>query len=142
MDRAAYLTALLGRPWAVDGEGPETFSCYGLFREVQRALWARDLPHIDVPPEASRRWIVEAIARHDERRQWREVPLRDGIVTASDGAGVIMARVSQGAHIGVWCAAEGRILHADDRLGVVFERPTVLRARGWGRLAYFEPIQD
>ena len=31
---------------------------------------------------------------------------------------------------------------ADDRLGVVFERPTVLRARGWGRLAYFEPIQD
>lgn len=142
MDRAAYLSALIGRPWAVDAAGPDRFSCYGLARWLQRDLWGRALPDIHVPADASRRWIMQMMARHGERQQWREVEMPAGIVTAADGAAVLMARVDRSAHIGTWLAAEGCVIHADDRIGVVVETPAELRARGWGRLRFYEPAQD
>lgn len=142
MDRAAYLTALLGRPWSVDGAGPDVFSCYGLFRWLQRDLWGRDLPDVHVPADASRRWMIEAMARHDEHQRWGEVEMPMGIITAVDGAAVLMARVDRSAHIGTWLAAEASILHADDRIGVVRETAAELRVRGWGRLRFYEPNRD
>lgn len=142
MDRARYLSALVGRPWAVDGAGPDRFSCYGLFRQLQADLWGRTLPDIHVPTDASLRWIMERIARHGEMQRWTEMEMPGGIITAADGAAVLMARVDRSAHIGAWLAGEGRIIHADDRIGVVTETPAEIRARGWGRLRIYEPAQD
>ncbi|OYX80136.1 MAG: hypothetical protein B7Y77_00970 [Bradyrhizobium sp. 35-63-5] len=142
MERAAYLSALIGRPWAVDGTGPDRFSCYGLFRLLQADLWSRPLPDVHVPADASRRWIMEMIARHGERQRWGEVEMPHGIITAADGAAVLMARLDRSAHIGAWLAGEGRIIHADDRIGVVVETPAEIRARGWGRLRFYHPASQ
>lgn len=142
MDRSAYLTSLIGRPWRADGEGPDAYSCYGLFRALQRELWDRDLPHVDVPPDASRRWMIEAMAAHDLRRAWQEIAMPPGLITAPDGAGVLMARADRAVHVGVLLGIERGIIHADDRLGVVFETPAQLKARGWGRLRFYLPADQ
>ncbi len=128
----------MGRGW----RRPDRYSCYGLFRQLQADLWGRALPDIHVPTDASRRWIMERIAQHGEMQRWTEMEMPGGIITAADGAAVLMARVDRSAHIGAWLAGEGRIIHADDRIGVVTETPAEIRARGWGRLRFYEPAQD
>lgn len=141
MDRATYLTSLIGKPWSPDGEGPDAYSCWGLARAVQHRLFARDLPSVPVPSHLTWRWMIQAIASHPERGRWAEKPLAGGIVTAGDGALVLMARADRPAHIGVRLAAEGAILHAGE-FGVVLETMPQLRARGWGRLRFYEPVSS
>lgn len=139
MDRTSYLSSLIGRPWAAQGQGPDSYSCWALAVEIEARLWSRDLPDVAVPETPTLRWIIDTFARHPERGRWAECALPHGLVTAEDGALALMARADRPAHVGVWLAPEGGIIHADPAAGVVFEPPALLRARGWGRLRYFEP---
>lgn len=137
-DRAAYLTGLIGKPWRADGEGPDAYHCWALVREVQGRLHGLDLPQVALPEPLTLRWMMRTIATHDEGKRWQEVPCLSGIVQARDGALVSMARVDRPCHVGIWLPAEGGVLHACDRAGVVLEPPAQLRARGWGRLRYYQ----
>lgn len=135
MNRAAYLSSLIGRPWSADA------SCWHLAAEVQHELFGRALPSVSVPDDPSWRWMIETISGHPERARWREVQAQPGgFVTAADGALVLMARTTQAAHVGVWLASEGRIIHADQAAGVALETLVTLRARGWARLRFYEHI--
>ncbi len=125
--------------------------CWGLARHVQLHLFGRALPEVVVPPDVAWRWMIGAIGGHGELARWREVP-PDGIGTirAGDGAMVLMARRDQPAHIGVWLAPEGGVIHAPTtghRIGervetvvnAVLETPAQLNAAGWTRLFCYEP---
>lgn len=139
-DRAAYLTSLIGKPWAADGEGPDAWHCWALAQDVQARLFGLALPKVVLPEPLTRRWMMQTLATHDEARRWQEVPPLDGIIRAGDGALVSMARLERPCHVGVYLRAEGGIIHADDRHGVILEAPARLRARGWGRLRYHERV--
>lgn len=133
-DRAAYLTALIGRPWSA------AQSCWHLACEVERDLFGRTLPEVSVPADPSWRWMIDAIAAHPEHARWHEVePAPGGIITAADGALVLMSRATRAAHIGVWLASHGSVIHADPAAGVALDSLSSLRARGWARLRFFEP---
>ncbi len=135
MDRSAFLRSLIGRPWSSEA------SCWHLAREVERELFARDLPDVTVREVPTWRWIIAAIESHPERARWREVEQRAaGLVTAADGALVLMASVRLPAHIGVWLTSHQAVIHADQGLGVMLEPIPSLRARGWARLRFYEPI--
>ena len=139
-DRAAYLTGLIGHPWAVDGEGPGAYHCWALVAEVQQRLFGRALPQVVLPEPLTRRWILRTMRTHPEAQLWREVPCLYGIIQAGDGALVSMACVGREYHLGVYLRPEGEIIHADDRHGVMMETPARLRARGWGMLRYHERV--
>lgn len=133
-DRTAYLTALIGRPWS------PAQSCWHLVREVQRDLFSRDLPEVEVPADPSWQWIVDAFVGHpEEYSRWRLIPETSGIITAADGALVLMSRARRAAHIGVWLRSPAGVIHADPVAGVVLDSPVALRARGWARLHFYEP---
>lgn len=133
--RATYLRSLIGRPWSNDA------SCWHLACEVERNLFGRCLPDVVVPTAPTWRWIIEAIDGHPERSRWQEVePKYPGLITAADGALVLMASVRRPAHIGVWLKSHQAVIHADQGLGVVLEPVPTLRARGWARLRIYEPI--
>ncbi len=140
-EREAYLYSRLGKPWYAQGEGPDAYSCWGLFVEAQARLWGRHLSHVDVPPEPSWRWMLDAFRAHPDRDHWAEVQCPHGIVTAQDGAGVLMARSSSPAHIGIWLAPEGLVMHVDQVSGVVFDTTSFLRVRGWRALHFYEHVQ-
>ena len=135
--RAAFLSALIGQPWAHDR------SCWHVAALVQATLFGRQLPHVDVPPDPSWRWMIDTIERHPEHANWAEVvaPLV-GLVTAGDGALVALARVDRAAHIGVWLAAERLVIHCDQDFGIVAQDIATLRASGWGRIRFYEPVTD
>ena len=136
MDRAAYLTGLLGQKWTRER------SCWHVAVEVQSALFGRTLPLVALPDDLTWRWMMETIDQHPERGHWREVPkpAMPGLINAPDGALVAMARAHRAAHIGVWLAPERRVIHCDETFGVQIESVPTLRASGWNQVRFFEPI--
>lgn len=133
-ERTDFLTSLLGQRWA-----PER-TCWHVAALVQLRLFGRLLPHVEVPPDPSWDWMASTIASHPERDNWSAVPPRHaGLVTAADGALACLGSLKRAAHIGVWLAPERRVIHCDQTLGVVAEDIATLRARGWGRMQFFEP---
>ena len=84
--------------------------------------------------------MIGTIEKHPERRRWQESPQLNGLIRATDGSLVLMARSDRPAHIGVWLAPENRIIHCDQGMGVVLETPSMLRVGGWLRLRFFEPL--
>jgi hypothetical protein len=84
--------------------------------------------------------MIETIETHPERAHWVEVPCGAmGLITANDGAVVLMARRDRPAHIGVWLAPERAIIHADPRYGVIADSPLDLQTKGWTRLKFYQP---
>ncbi|WP_027578490.1 hypothetical protein [Bradyrhizobium sp. Ai1a-2] len=135
MTRSEFLSPLIGEPWAWQSRNCWDFACH-----VQRELFARALPAIAVPADFSRRWVLDEFAAHPERALWREVAEGPGgLVTAADGALVLMAHLRFPAHIGVWLRPEARIIHCDGKTGVACETPLALRQMGWKKLTFFEP---
>jgi hypothetical protein len=136
MIRSEFLAPLIGEPWAWQSCNCWDFACH-----VQRELFGRDLPRVAVPADPSKRWVLESIERHPERAAWREVPAGlGGLVTAADGALVLMAHLRFPAHIGVWLRPEARVIHCSEQHGVCLESVLVLRQVGWKKLIFYEPI--
>lgn len=141
MPRAAFLSGLIGAAWAPGACGPDAWDCWHLAQHVERELFGRELPSVAVPAAPSWTWIIETIAAHGERARWFEAPAESfGVIAATDGAIVLMARCDRPAHIGIWLALEAGIIHADARIGVTFQNPSMVKAAGWRRLRFFEPI--
>jgi hypothetical protein len=134
--RNELLSSLIGQPRAWQSR-----NCWDFARHVERELFGRELPGVAVPAELSKRWILEAIDRHPERAAWRQVPDGPGgLVVVGDGALVLMAHLRFPAHIGVWLAPEGRVIHCSEQHGVCCESVLVLRQMGWKQLTFYEPV--
>jgi hypothetical protein len=136
MTRSEFLAPLIGEQWAWQSRNCWDFACH-----VQRELFGRELPRVPVPPDLSQRWVLESIDRHPQRAAWREV--RDGpggLVTAADGALVLMAHLRFPAHIGVWLRPEARIVHCSKQHSVCCETVLALQKMGWKKLTFYEPI--
>jgi cell wall-associated NlpC family hydrolase len=139
--RADTLCSFLGKPWVANAKGPDAYDCWHLAVAVSRELFGRTLPDIAVPVAPSWAWMIDSIERHPERARWQEARVCPaGLVTAEDGAVVLMARREHPAHIGVWLAAERCIIHVDPSFGVVCDSPLDLRTKGWTRLRFYQPI--
>ena len=133
------LPRLIGKRWAANGRGPNEFDCWHLARHIQRELFGRELPSVDVPTDPGWVWMLQTISAHPERGRWRERAQPHGVIVAGDGALVLMARVQRAAHIGVWLLPEQGIIHCDQTSGVIFEDAGTLRATGWRKLRFYEP---
>ena len=135
MTRSDFLSPLIGQPWAWQSR-----NCWDFARHVQPDLFGRELPRVAVPADPSKRWILESIERHTERGAWREVfDSPGGLVTAADGALVLMAHLCFPAHIGVWLWPEARVIHCSEQYGVCCESVLALRQMGWKKLTFYEP---
>jgi hypothetical protein len=109
---------MIGEPSA--GQSP---NCWDFACHVQRELFGRELPRVDVPADLSKRWILQSIERHAERAVWRKGPdVPGGLVTAADGALVLMAQLRFPAHIGVWLKHEARVILCSEQHGACCER--------------------
>jgi hypothetical protein len=138
--RQEFITSLIGKPWQANAKGPDSYDCWHLATHVQKELFHRNAPHIQVPEVPTWPWMISQFRFHPELRNWKEIPnnqtlLYDGL----DGAIVLMARHSNPAHCGVLLAKEGAILHCDQRSGVVFQEPMDLKMEGWAKLRFFVP---
>jgi cell wall-associated NlpC family hydrolase len=137
-DRVARLAALIGRPYAVGADGPDSFDCYGLARHVLRECYGEDLPAI-TRASAEPRAVARAILGHPERSRWERVS------QPFDGALVLMGNIQgRDFHLGV-AVADGRqmlVLHTDEGPGVMADDLLTLPARGFHNITFFRRKAD
>ena len=138
-ERRQLLPRLIGKRWAANGRGPDEFDCWHLACHVERELFGRELPSVDVPANPGWAWMLQTIAAHPEQENWLERPQPNALIAAGDGALVLMARVQRAAHIGVWLLPEQGVIHCEQTSGVMFEDAATLRAAGWRKLRFYEP---
>lgn len=137
MTRAEFLNPLIGQPWAWQSR-----NCWDFAAHVERELFGRVLPQVSVPADLSKRWVLEAIEAHPERSMWFEAAEGpQGLVTAADGALVLMAHTRMPAHIGVWLKPEQGVIHCSEQHGVCFETVLALRQMGWRKMKFYEPME-
>jgi cell wall-associated NlpC family hydrolase len=138
--RADFLSRLIGCKYEKNAKGPEKFDCWHLTVHIQRALFNRAVPLVEVPENANWHWMIEQFKSHSELENWVELlQPANGLVNASDGAVVLMARTKQPAHCGVYLQKEQGIIHADELDGVIFQDVATLKMNSWNRLRYYEP---
>lgn len=130
MDPAVYVSAIQGRPWSVGQH------CWCLVQDVQRDLFGRGLPAVEIDDKPNARELVRAFHGHEERARWQQVPM------PVHGAIVLMHRPGSHAraiHAGVYLDLDGGgVLHADEEAGVTFDDPASLNLRNW-RSEFYVP---
>jgi cell wall-associated NlpC family hydrolase len=124
-----WSTRYRGAPWAAGATGPDAFDCWGLVRDVQRAVFGRDLPHIVVgeepPPQQWRtiRALVQASA-------WRRIEQ----LTARTHGDVLFCLGADGLpHVGVLVDRQ-RVLHTYRGGTAAIDRVDALGGLGFGHL--------
>lgn len=123
----------IGAPYA-ESPGAGEFNCWTLVVDVQRRIYGREVPHIH-PGDFSARSLVRMFREHDELERWRELA---GAEHLSDGDVVLMSHSRAPHHCGIYLSADGgRILHAEEGVGVVAQSFTSLRSCGWGAFRSF-----
>lgn len=138
--RQLFLKTLIGRPYKKNAKGPEEFDCWHLAVHVQDIMFGRKAPTVEVPKDANWHWMIQQFTSHPELGNWVEVlQPANGLLTAEDGAIVLMARNKQPAHCGVFMREERAVLHADEVDGVILQDIPTLKANSWSRLRFYEP---
>ena len=117
----------VGLPW-IAGER----DCWAFFRAVQAEHFGRQVQPIDIESYQPRD-IVRLFENHPERLRWALT------TEPSHGDAVLMARNEHPAHVGLWLADIGRVLHCAEGIGVLCQDPTSLRFNGWANLTYWTP---
>lgn len=140
MDRITFLNDLIGCPYEKNAKGPDKFDCWHLAVYVQLTMFNKVAPVIEIPEEAGWLWMIQQFSMHPELVNWQEIeqPL-NGLITAPDGAIVLMARNKHPAHCGVYFEKERSVLHADETDGVVFQDIPTLTMNSWAKLRFYVP---
>ena len=95
---------------------------------MQRELSGRELPRVAVPADSPSAGSWNRSTGNPERAAWRDaLDSPGGLVTAADGALVLMAHLRFPARIGVWLQPEGRVIHCGEQHGVCCESVLALR---------------
>ncbi|MFM0326078.1 NlpC/P60 family protein [Caballeronia glebae] len=117
----------VGLAWRAGARGPDAFDCWGLLRHVQGKHFGIALPDIPAFGEVARDMHEERMSSH----AWEIAP------EPAHGMGVLM-RGGDDPHVGVWLDCDGGgVLHAMERVGVVWTPRQSLRLLGLSRLKYY-----
>lgn len=117
----------VGLRWESGARGPDAYDCWGLLRHVQGRHFGKQIP--DVPE-----FGYMAREMHLQRMLSGEWEL---VESAFHGAGVLM-RGGDDPHVGVWLTLEGGgVLHAMERVGVIWSPSASLRMLGFSRLKFY-----
>jgi len=145
--RDAFLNSILGKPHVFNGKGPDEFDCYHCTAYVQRHLWGREMPDVEVPDlnnmgrAAALKWMMEQIEGNPHRRFWVEKP-HASVLTLPDGAIMLMAYGNRPIHVATWLKLERRVVNCEAPFGVMYLDDSVLRMpSGWRVFRYYEPAE-
>jgi hypothetical protein len=135
---AAFVGQVIFKPWSEHGEGPDSYSCWGLAKAAQHALAGLTLPMVETDPHDVAA-VVRAIENSPLRAEWQDVarPRHLDLVR--------MSHSRRAHHIGTYLGIDGGgILHAAQQFdakgnpaprkpGVAFTPMHVLPLEGWAR---------
>lgn len=116
---------LIGRPYRGQGRDPEGFDCWGLLQYCWRLRLGIEVP--DVRLDAKENFRQAMHGRYSDSAREALAVARPIELDA-----VFMTSLKDPHHVGLWIEPDpiGGILHADEKVGVVFQRRASLPAHG------------
>lgn len=116
------VTTYLGKAWVNGGQGPDAYDCWGLVRAIYKNEKSIEIPYFNVdalkPLE-----VRHAFQETNEYANWREVSEKQDLDV------VLLSQASRPHHVGVWF--QGKLLHAVEGAGVVWQAENSLKLHGW-----------
>lgn len=126
-----WAARFVGWPYAPGAQGPVEWDCFAFFRAVQREQFGRDVPL--VPSPVSWGGVAKAIPASAKEFGW--LPTED----PKDGDAVILSRMREATHLGVWVADLKSALHCAEGSGSVLHTARHLTAAGWRVRGFYSP---
>jgi len=124
----------IGKPWESGAAGPDAFDCWGLVRSIQREVYGRELPEVNLDA-TNVRAVVRAFESHPVRARWQRVD------AAAEGDCVLMSHAKHPSHVGLWLACNGGgVLHSLRGAGVVFSSMSALKRERWARVEFYRYV--
>jgi cell wall-associated NlpC family hydrolase len=128
-DRSKTIRSLVGLPYGVPPRGE---NCWTFTQRVQREVFGRELPDIEMESDAIA-YLVKLINNHAAHDQWKRVgvPIDGGLVEMS------CARLPH--HVGTYIDLDGGgVLHCDIGSGSSFASLSVLKIIGFQRFIFYD----
>ena len=119
----------LGKPWVRAGRGPDAFDCVGLFMEIQKKIYGRDVSDLSFINLNSAKSIARAFWESPEAQKWQPTNLPKA------GDGVAMYLHSIPNHVGV-VMDDLHVIHAYEGQGVIRSDLGQLINMGFSRVEY------
>lgn len=114
----------IGQPWS------EEKDCWWWFRFIQHKHYGIVLPAIEIRSLLVRE-VLATFHDHPERKEWHEVD------SPEDGDGVLIGRSSNPIHVGVWIGPHRRVLHCEQKTGVVAQSISSLKLHQWSHIQFY-----
>jgi hypothetical protein len=125
-----WVKQYVGWPYQRCAQGPELWDCWSFFRHVERERYARDVPFL--PSPASWAGVAQAVVNWAGKCDWRPTDM------PRDGDAVILSRLRDPTHVGIWIADLKAVLHCAVG-GSVLHDARHLAAAQWRVRGYFTP---
>lgn len=118
----------IGIPYSDDGEGPDSYNCWGLLRHIQQVYFGKSLPSVPIG-NADATLLI-----HNECiRQRQYFPVKMPI-----HGDAVLLRAGLSPHVGTWLDIdEGGVLHALAGFGVIWTPEKALNTMGFARRQYY-----
>jgi cell wall-associated NlpC family hydrolase len=137
VDHVEFINELIGKPYAYNAKGPDAYDCYHLVVHVQRELFGREFPDLEIPSEPSfkliARMVDDKIRTSSEFKNWILADQR----TADVGSVVLLGGALRMSHLGVYFPQDRSILHVDKPDGVMYQEVVTLRNQVWPRMTFW-----
>lgn len=119
----------IGKPWKIDGFGPDAFSCWGLLWHIYKNRLGIELPKYT---DTTQLEIARQMRAATMGTEWYK--LRRPI----DGCAVGLSSHLNLHHVGVFLSVDGgMVLHACEGKGVICQSVTNLASQGWNKVEFY-----
>lgn len=125
-----WVTQYVGWPYERCAQGPDLWDCWSFVRHVQKERYGREVPFMASP--ASWGSVARAIPEWAAQFGWKSTD------APRDGDAVILSRMKDPTHIGVWIGDLKAVLHCPEG-GSVLHDARHLAASQWRIRGYFTP---
>lgn len=124
---------LVGKPFVMNGRGPENYDCWGL---ILRVIELRKMPFPGdwtVPENCQNEFIVSTFETESKRSMWKQSdqPISGSIVALSTHKRI--------HHVGI--QTPFGVLHTVRKLGAIIETELMLRFSGYQRIEYYRWVK-
>ena len=129
----------LGKPWTVDGMGPDAFNCWGLCVWIQKHHFNRECPTYDLCNPRDTTLVAHKMETAASSPKWMRLK------KATHGCIVAMGHSKHIHHVGIYLDVDGgMVLHSQsgkdeklNRRGVQAQPFHSLVSHGWRRIEFY-----
>lgn len=131
-----FILEHLGKPYKLGTQGPDYFDCWGWVRFINKELWNREIPWIDMS-KGSISDFIKSGYEYRSQMDWVVIP------NPIHSCLVEMSHARHAHHVGVFINVDGgQVVHSIQGGGVVCDPLLTIPISGWHSIKFDIPRNE